>query len=88
MCPSKPVDNCRLKTSPFVVIGNALVKVSCSKNVLLDTKLTLFVIEKYPPKFKAKAFSEFVPATSVNTGVVQFVKLFVVIPRFQAPLFN
>ena len=88
MCPFKPVDNCRLKTSPFVVIGSALVKESRSKNVLLDTKLTLFVSEKIPPKFRAKAFNELVPATSVKTGVVQFVKLLVVVPRFQAPLFN
>jgi hypothetical protein len=25
MCPFKPVDNCRLKTNPFVFSGSALV---------------------------------------------------------------
>ena len=43
MCPFNPVDNCRLKTSPFVCTGSALVKTICRLNVLLDTKLTLLV---------------------------------------------
>ena len=53
ICPFRPVDNCRLKTSPFVFSGSVLVKASCSLNVLLDTTLKLFVMEVFSPKFTA-----------------------------------
>jgi len=87
MCPFKPVDNSRLKTSPFVFSGTELLKVSCNMNVLLDTMLTLLVVEKIPPKFSAYAFTVLVPEVS-STVLVQFVQPFVVADVFQAALFN
>ena len=53
MCPFKPVDNCRLKTNPFVCIGGVFVKVSCNMKVLLETTLKVLVREKFPPKSSA-----------------------------------
>ena len=41
MCPFKPVDSCKLKTSPFVFIGSEFVKASCNLKVLLDVTLKL-----------------------------------------------
>ena len=81
------MDNSRLKTSPFVVSGSALVNASCSLKVLLETMLTLLVVEKFPPKFMAYAFRVLVPELN-STVVVQFVQPFVVAVAFQAPLFN
>lgn len=53
MWPFKPFDNCRLKTSPFVVIGNEFVKASCNMKVLLEITLKVLVVEKFPPKSSA-----------------------------------
>ena len=53
MWPFKPVDNCRLKTNPFVFIGSELVKANCSLNVLLETMLKELVVEKLPPRSTA-----------------------------------
>ena len=86
ICPFRPVDNSKLKTSPFVFSGAELVKTSCSMKVLLDTMLTLLV-EKSPPKFIAYTFAALVPEIS-STVVDQFVQPFVVADVFQAPLFN
>ena len=67
--PFSPDDNCRLKTRPFVFIGRAFVKVSCSWKVLLDTKLTLFVNEQFPPKLIAYEFTVLVPERSITVCV-------------------
>ena len=87
MWPFNPVDNCRLKTSPFVFSGKALVNASCSLKVLLETTLTLLVIEKFPPRSTAYAFKLLVPATN-STVAVQFVQPFAVAGSFQVPLLS
>jgi len=53
ICPFKPVDNCRLKVIPFVVIGSEFVKTSCNMKVLLEITLNVLVVEKFPPKSSA-----------------------------------
>ena len=87
MWPFNPVDNCRLKVSPSGFNDGTGVNAICNVKELLDTTLTLLVVEKLPPKSIAYAFTVLVPVVSCSM-VVQFVQPLVVGAKFQAPLFN
>jgi len=84
MDPFKPVERCRLNFKP-PALSAALVKASCSLKVLLDTTLTLLVVEKRPPRFTAYARIVLVPATN-STVDRQLAHPLVVVVEVQAPL--
>ena len=55
--------------------------------VLLEIMLTLLVVDVFPSKSTAYAFTMFVPNTKGNV-TDQFVQMFVVVAGFQVPPFN
>src|SRR5208282_3862720 len=85
--PFRPGETCSTKFRPLVARGCTVVKASCSMNALLDTKLTLLVVERFAPKSTAYAFTVFVPAASVKV-TVQFVQPLVLFAMLQALVFN
>src|ERR1035437_6437569 len=85
--PVIPGETSRLSCRPLFAIGCAELKPRRRLKVLLDTTLTVLVVEAFPPRSTAYALITFVPAISGSTAV-QLVQRFVLVARPQAPPFN
>src|ERR1035438_1372631 len=85
--PLIPRETSRLSCRPLLVMGGAEPKPRCRLNVLLDTMLTMLVVEAFPLRSTAYALITFVPAVSGNTAA-QLVQALVLVARPHAPPFN